>query len=40
MNGLVITGTIFPHKEIHKPTGTLPNGRTKNQIDYTMIAKE
>jgi len=40
MNGLVITGTIFPHKEIRKATGTSPYGRTKNEIDHTMIAKE
>ena len=40
MNGLVITGTIFPHKEIHKATWTSLNGRIKNQIDHTMIAKE
>ena len=40
MNGLVITGKIFPHKEIHKATWISRNGRTKNQIDHAMIAKE
>ena len=41
INGLAITVAIFPHKEIHKATsGTSPNGRIKNQIDHTMIAKE
>ena len=39
MNGLVITGTIFLHKEIHKATWKSPNDRTKNQIDHTMIAR-
>lgn len=34
MNGLVIIGTIFPHKEIHKVTST------KNQKGQTMIVKE
>ena len=40
MNGLVITGTIFPHKEIYKAARTSPNGRAKNQVDHTMIPKE
>ncbi|XP_071177468.1 uncharacterized protein [Mytilus edulis] len=37
LNDLVIGGTMFQHKEIHKLTWTSPNRRDKNQIDHLMI---
>jgi exonuclease III len=37
---LVIGGSLFPHKDIHKATWVAPNQRTFNQIDHTAISKK
>ena len=36
-NDMVIGGTIFKHKDIHKQTWNSPDGRTHNQIDHVAI---
>ena len=35
--GLIITGTIFPQKDIFKLTYRSPDGRGVNQIDYILV---
>ena len=39
-NDLVIAGTVFPHRKIHKVTWSSPDSRTKNQmIDNFTISR-
>ena len=39
-NDLVIGGTVFPHKTIHKTTWTSPDGNTENQIDHITVSRK
>ena len=40
LNQLVIGGSIFPHKRIHKATWRSPDHVTENQIDHICINKK
>lgn len=40
LNQLVIGGSIFPHKHIHKATWRSPDHRTENQIDHICISRK
>ncbi|KAK2715100.1 hypothetical protein QYM36_009927 [Artemia franciscana] len=37
-NDLVVGGTLFEHKNVHKYTWTSPDDLTRNQIDHFLIA--
>ncbi|KAK9680140.1 Endonuclease-reverse transcriptase [Popillia japonica] len=37
---LIIGGTQFPHKDVHKVTWTSPDQQTQNQIDHIAISKK
>jgi hypothetical protein len=37
---MIIGGSLFPHKDIHKATWMAPNHRTSNQIDHIAISKK
>ncbi|XP_043063190.1 craniofacial development protein 2-like [Drosophila yakuba] len=37
---MVIGGTIFPHKDVHKYSWTSPSGNTRNQIDHICISRK
>ena len=40
LNDLVIKGTLFPNKPIHKKTWKSPDGKMKNRIDHIIINRK
>lgn len=38
-NAMVVSSTMFPHKDIHKMTWHSPDGVTNNQIDHVLIER-
>ena len=39
LNDLVIGGSIFPHKTVHKATWVSPDHTTENQIDHICVSR-
>ena len=39
-NELVVMGTQFQHKDIHKLTWKSPDGRTRNMIDHSLVNRK
>ena len=39
-NRLIIGGSVFPHRRIHKATWVSPDHRTENQIDRICISQK
>ena len=39
-NNMIIGGSVFPHRRIHKTTWVSPDHRTENQIDHICIGRK
>jgi hypothetical protein len=40
VNKIVVTGSLFPHKDQHKVTRISPGERVKNKIDQVLVTKQ